>query len=211
MNGRALVVLAGQDAPDSHLSEWAASADVLYAADSASDRLFRLGFDPVVVGDLDSCDRSLFLPSTRVEEDRDPDRTDCDKALAVAKADGWSAVTVTGLEGDLFDHSLAALSSCLASGLAVRLAVRRGTATLLRGGDSFSAADGLGRRVSLLPMVRSTGVALTGTLWELQDAVIEPGGHLSVSNQGVGAVEASVRTGAAWLFVSRDPAEGPVW
>ncbi|MCW5940500.1 MAG: thiamine diphosphokinase [Fimbriimonadaceae bacterium] len=211
MLGRALVVLAGQDASDGHLAAWAGSSDALYAADSAADRLFRLGFEPVVVGDLDSCDRSLFKPTTRVVEDADPDRTDCDKALSLAKEDGWGAVTVAGVEGDLFDHWAASLSSCLASGLFVRLALRLGIATLLRGGDSVRVEDALGRRVSLLPMVRSTGVELRGTLWELDGAVIEPGGRLSVSNQGTGEVEASLRTGAAWLFVSRHEAEGPVW
>jgi thiamine pyrophosphokinase len=211
MAGRALVVLAGRDASDSHLSSWAGSADTIYAADSAADRLFRLGFEPIVVGDLDSCDRSLFKPTTRVVEDHDPDTTDCDKALRVAWQDGCKAVTVAGVEGDLFDHWAASLSSCLASPLAVRLALRLGIATLLRSGDRVRVDDGVGRRVSLVPMLRSTGVDLHGTLWELTDAVIEPGGLLSVSNQGTGPVEASLRTGAAWLFVSRLESEGPVW
>lgn len=208
---RVLGVLAGKDMPPSQLQAWASSATALYAADSASDALIAAGFSPTIVGDLDSIDPSIDLSKHRVVKDIDPDRTDCDKLLATVTDDGHTEATIIGLEGDLFDHMLASLSSMAASRLNLRIALRRGFGHLLRAGDEKKVPDAFGRRVSLIPLVRSTGVELTGVLWELSDAIIEPGGFLSVSNEGTGEVLASLRTGVAILFIEGPEENNPSW
>lgn len=191
------------------LRPWADSADALYAADSGALPLLTIGHRPTVVGDLDS---ATDLPEgLRVVEDRDPNRTDCDKLLALVAADGHDAVTLAGLEGDLLDHVLASLSSAAAASVAVRLVLRRGLAWVLRDGETARWEDGFGRRVSLIPIRECHGADLSGVLWPLSDAHLQPGGFLSVSNEGTGTVEASVRHGAALLFIERAPEEPPVW
>ena len=106
---RVLGILGGEDAPDGQLQAWASSATVLYAADSAANRLIHFGFLPIVVGDLDSFDQSLRSDRLRIVEDSDPDRTDCDKLLALIESDGYQEATIIGLEGDLLDHVLSSL------------------------------------------------------------------------------------------------------
>ena len=206
---RVLGVLGGRDMAPERLRPWADSADVLYAADSGALSLLELGHRPTVVGDMDS---ATDLPDgLRIIEDRDPDRTDCDKLLALVAADGHGALTLAGLEGDLLDHVLASLSSAARASLAVRLVLRRGLGWVLRNGNTARWDDGFGRRVSLIPIRECHGVDLSGVLWPLSGAHLQPGGFLSVSNEGTGPVEASVRHGAALLFVERAPEEPPVW
>jgi thiamine pyrophosphokinase len=206
---RVLGVLGGRDLSPGQLRPWADSADALYAADSGAHVLLEFGHRPVVVGDMDS---ATDLPDgLRVVEDCDPDRTDCDKLLALVAEDGHRAVTLGGIEGDLFDHVLASLSSAAAARVDVRLVLRRGLGWVLRDGDRVRWEDGFGRRVSLIPIRESHGVDLSGVLWPISEARLEPGGFLSVSNEGTGVVEASLRHGAALLFVERAPDEPPVW
>ncbi len=206
-----LGVLGGLDMPDGQLRAWAESADALYAADSAGSRLIRLGFKPVVVGDLDSFDFSLESGAERIVRDSDPNRTDCSKILSLVEQEGHKSMTLAGLEGDLLDHVLSSLSVVARSRLAVRLVLRSGLAWVLRSGDSVTVRKGFGRRVSLLPLERSTGVNLSGVLWEVTESVMEPAGFHSVSNEGTGDVHASVSSGAVLLFVSRAVSEGPEW
>ncbi len=197
--------------PDEQLAAWANGADALYGADSGAQRLIGLGFSPVVVGDFDSFDPATAPPGTRLVHDPDPDRTDCDKLLALVRSDGHEAVTLACVEGDLLDHTLATLSSLARSGLDGRLALRSGLAWLVRPGPGVRVEEAFGARVSLIPLVRCIGVSLRGVVWGLEEAVIEPGGALSVSNEGTGTVEASLRTGAAYLFVCGPSWTRPTW
>lgn len=206
-----LGVLGGLDFPDRDLKNWAESAQVVYAADSAADRLVPMGIRPVIVGDLDSVSQGSLQPDLRIVRSADPDTTDCDKLLDLAVSDGHAALTLTCVEGDLLDHMLATLSSVSKSPIHVRVVTRRLIGHVLKPGFTMTVPDGFGRRVSLIPLARSTGVSLTGVLWEVQDSVMEPGGFLSVSNEGTGEVAASLSTGSAVLFVERRQEEPPIW
>lgn len=197
--------------PAERLRAWAASATALYAADSASDDLVNWGLSPTIVGDLDSIDPSIDLTRHRVVQDIDPDRTDCDKLLDKIAKDGHREATIIGVEGDLFDHMLASLSSLAASHLKIRIVLRNGFAYLLRSGERQDVSNAFGKRVSLIPLVRSTGVELTGVLWGLHEAVIEPAGFLSISNEGTGDVSASLRTGIALLIIGEPGENNPSW
>lgn len=208
---RVLGVLGGGETPEPLLRRWVESADVVYAADSGANRLIRMGFQPVVVGDLDSFDPDLRGPETRVVHDPDPDRTDCDKLLRLAEKEGHSAVTLIDVEGDLLDHVLASLSSLAASGLVGRLALRRGIAWLLRKQWSQSVDLAPGHRVSLIPLRECRGVRLTGVEWEVHGLPMSPAGFLSVSNLSTGHVFASIEDGLAYLVVEFEPHQMPRW
>lgn len=211
MSERVLAVLGGQDSSDGQIASWARSADVVYAADQAANRLVRLGVRPVVVGDLDSFDLSLSDAVERVHEDPDPDRTDADKVFDLIVAEGHASATVAGLEGDLMDHVLAGLSTLARSPLDLRVVLRTGIGRFVRPGKPATEPAGQGRRVSLIPLTACRGVHLTGTKWEVTDRDMEPAGFLSVSNEGSGAVTARLESGVALLFVGRDAAAPPEW
>jgi thiamine pyrophosphokinase len=162
--------------------------------------LISLGFSPIVVGDFDSFASLPASSHLRLVQSIDQSTTDCDKMLALMKSDGHLSVTLAATEGDLPDHVLATYSSAIACGLEVRFAFRRGIGYLVRDGASIATSPG--QRVSLIPLDACTGVGLRGVAWPLEEAEIEPGGALSVSNQATGdRVTARLRSGCALLFV----------
>ncbi|HRJ26776.1 MAG TPA: thiamine diphosphokinase [Fimbriimonadaceae bacterium] len=210
MQGHILGVLAGQDLPQNLLESWARRADVLVAADGAAHRLIGLGLRPVVVGDLDSLDRSdPGLADLVVVEDGDPYRTDCDKLLAWVAAQGGVQLDLVGVEGDRLDHTLSTLMSVLRSPLKVRLRTRTADAWIVRPGEHHSVGAHPGATVSLLPLEPSIGVSLRGVEWPLEQVELSPRGWLSISNRATASrVEASVDQGAALFYVERTLPEG---
>lgn len=204
---RVLGVLGGRDFPDELLHLWLAEADVIVAADSGADRCLALGFQPVVVGDLDS----FRGPRDGLEivADADQDSTDCDKLLRYVESQGHRAVAIACLEGDRLDHVLASLNSLAgAPTLEVVVAWRRGIAYRLGPGDLIKSGPPARARISLLPWPRAV-VTLSGVRWPLAESTLELGGAISISNQATGVVEASVSSGSAWLFVEQEPV--PTW
>lgn len=198
-------LLAGQDLDDGTVVAWAASADRLYGADSAGERLCRLGFRPVVVGDLDSARPWALERAERVVLDPSQDTTDADKLFAQIARDGHSRATFGGFEGDRLDHLLASLASLARSGLDARIVLRSGMGWLVRPGREAAPRLEPGTTVSLLPVGGAEGLRLTGVRWPFQ------GCGASVSNVATGDVRASVESGAALLTAVLRPPVVPEW
>ncbi|MFQ3586482.1 MAG: thiamine diphosphokinase [Fimbriimonadaceae bacterium] len=216
---RVLGVLAGADMPTALLAEWAGSADLVLAADGGLDRLLEAGLAPHhMVGDMDSTENARRLEYLAhdtpfvLHRNADPNTTDCDKLLDLARKIGVESITLAGVEGDLLDHTLATIQSALKSGLDVRLALRRGVAWVLSGPKSVAVATVPGRRVSLIPLGELSEVDLGGVEWPLSGASMGPRGLTSVSNRAT-AKRVSVRVGSgdALLFVERTEEETPSW
>src|ERR1043165_9573712 len=122
---RVLGVLDGRDMPSDLLKAWAESAELVVAADGAADRLLEVGVRAnIIVGDLDSL--TSDPGSSQVIRVQDAESTDCDKLLRWARDEGHVDLTLAGVEGDLLDHMLSTLSSCVAYRRTIRLALRRG-------------------------------------------------------------------------------------
>ncbi len=206
---RVLGVLDGGDLPLELLSAWAASAELVIAADGAADRLLKSGVAPnIVIGDLDGF--SGAPGPYEVVADHDGNSTDCDKLLRWVRQQGHTNLTLTGVEGDLLDHIVATLSSCVSYRRNVRLALRRGVGWVFSGAVTMRSAPGA--RVSLLPLCSCAGVRLSGVQWPLDGAQLDVGGHVSISNKASGEmVSARMNTGAAFLFVEYPRHEMPFW
>lgn len=205
---KVLGVLDGRDMPGETLRAWATSADVVVAADGAADRLLEVGVSPtIVVGDMDGLRSDGDF---QVWKDPDPSRTDCDKLLAWVRGAGYPAITLTSVEGDQLDHMLATLSSCVAHGTTVRLALRQGIGWVFQGDIEVEAE--LGARVSLIPLTLCRAVQLHGARWPLAGDDLAVGGLVSISNVAIAReIRASMGAGWAFLFVGRSPEEAPVW
>lgn len=209
---RVLGVLAGGDMPENLLIKWAKSADILIAADYGAKILIEHGFEPTIVGDMDSLPESSMRGQLDIRHDSDQSTTDCDKLLAYALSQELNSISLIGIEGDLLDHVLAALYSASRSPMGVRLALRRGLGWLLRPGVHATVTTQPGRRVSLLPITRASGVDIQGVQWPLADDVLEPHGKVSISNvANSDTVSVSIREGSAMLFVEFPEAEMPRW
>lgn len=206
---KVLGVLDGRDLPEETLRAWAISADVVIAADGAADRLLAVGVTPtIVVGDMDGFQGSAN--DLQVWKDPDPSRTDCDKLLAWVRGAGYPAITLVSVEGDQLDHMLATLSSCVAHGGPVRLALRRGIGWVFTGDIRVAAEPGA--RVSLIPLTPCQAVDLRGVHWPLAGDALAMGGLVSISNVAVAdEVQVSIGEGWAFLFAGRPPEAGPLW
>ncbi|HEY0866381.1 MAG TPA: thiamine diphosphokinase [Fimbriimonas sp.] len=211
-NKRVLGVLAGEDMPLGALGRWAASAEILLAADGGADRLRAIGLVPdATIGDLDS-----ILPESReiqreTVHDPDQDTSDCDKLLALAQRRGHRGITLASVEGDLLDHMIGTLSSAVASPLEVRFALRRGVGWILKGAAARTVGCRSGSRVSLLPLGTAT-ISMAGVEWPLVDRELSLGGKTSLSNRATqDRIVVRQRQGASLLYVEFPEDDPPLW
>jgi len=210
---RVLGVLAGGDMPVDLLSKWAASADLVFAADAGLDRLLAAGRSPdLAIGDFDSAQGLAGIDVHKLRHDSSQKSTDCDKLLALARDQDVARITLASVEGDQLDHMLATLHSAARSGLSVRFALRTGIGWLIRAGEEAIVRTEPRRRVSLLPLEEVSGANLAGVEWPLENADLHPQGASSISNRAQASyVAAEIGSGSAFLFVEFPETEVPVW
>jgi thiamine pyrophosphokinase len=164
------------------------------AADVGLAEAARLGLAvDLLVGDLDSVapDDLDAYRSTGGEVRRHPqdkDSTDLDLAIGEAIAAGAGRVLVVGGDGGRLDHLLAnAVLLASPRHAAAEIDAILGAALLhvVRGRRELSGAPG--ELLSLLALGGSArGVRTEGLRWPLEDAVLEPGASLGVSNRFLG-------------------------
>ena len=197
--------------PASQLKRWIDSAEVILAADSGADQLHAVHVIPrATVGDMDSISETSARAQTRLIQVDDQDSTDCDKLLAFALEEGYEAITLAGVEGDLLDHVVGTLQSAAKSPLSVRLALRRGIGVLVQGPCRKQFVTRAQSRFSVIPLERCEGVSLSGTRWPLSLSTLEPFGLTSLSNISEGTtVELTIECGRAFVFLETDGS--PSW
>ena len=212
MSTKVLGVLGGEDVDDDLLARWAQSADAVFAADGAANRLARLGIPfHAVVGDMDSVE-SWALTGSEVVHMPDQETTDCDKLLSYCAMRGFQSVTLAGIEGNLPDHVLAIVHSCLRTPLRTRLAYRTGMGWALESHSRLEVECTVGARVSLLPLMDTTDVSLSGVAWPLAGASLHPAGPTSISNSASSErVVASIGHGSVLLYIGYSQRAMPFW
>lgn len=166
--------------------------DYLIGADKGADFLVSNGFIPdLAIGDFDS------VPATRIPAIREAakqflsfdaihkDWTDTEMAVEAAIARGFERISIVGGLGSRFDHSLVnvhLLAKALAHGCEATLTDENNEIRLCSR-ECTLQADSRYPYVSLLPLTGSvTGVTLRGFQYPLNDATIELGASIGVSN-----------------------------
>ena len=120
-------VLAGDDLPLFALNVFLQKAKFIIAADGAANRCIDAGVAPdLIVGDLDSLREVPELGEIPRRKIEDQNTTDADKLLDAMREFGSARMAITGLEGNLHDHTLAAYASIFASKLSPDILFRRG-------------------------------------------------------------------------------------
>ena len=185
---------------------------MVIAADRGADNAIALGLTvDLLVGDLDSVSQeTLSACNTVVQHPVDKDDTDLELALAAAVDIGAGVVTVVTSAGGRFDHALANLlvaASDRWSTLKVDLVVDRARVHVVR--DEVILEGRVGEPVSLLAVGGQVrGVSTTGLRWPLNDARLEAGLGLGVSNE-FAQPEASVTVGTGVVLVILPSPEQP--
>lgn len=196
------------------LRKWAVSADILVAADGASDQLLEIGLIPnAIVGDLDSISHRALSCGAELYKDSSQSTTDCDKLLAFCATRNFSPLTLASLEGDRLDHVLDSLFSIGRSKVRqdVTVALRRGLAWVV-GPEGISRDAEPGQTASLIPLTDCLKVRAEGVRWPLRSADLSPSRLTSISNQVVSnRIEVKLKSGLLLLLIEHDVSEFPIW
>jgi len=214
MPSRVLGVLAGADMPPLLLHKWAASADILIAADGGADQLLAAGLTPnYIVGDLDSITPEGLRCGAELYQDVDETYTDADKLLKFASSSKLYPLTLVGVEGDRLDHVFGSIHSVVLYSIRseVTIALRRGLAWVL-GPGSHSVKVPAKRCVSIIPLIRCKGVGTEGLRWPLEHATLEAGLLTSISNFTTQSdINVKMESGLALLVAEFLEEEFPRW
>jgi|TARA_Y100000310_G_scaffold70954_1_gene66738 thiamine pyrophosphokinase len=136
---------------------------LVVGADGGGERLLDAAVSPdAIVGDMDSLSADALKElADRLVRDDDPGRSDLEKAVAWARAQGADEIVVVGWSGGRLDHTLAALALAFEG---VALHDDRFRVTAVAGSAEFAAEPGT--LFSLLALADAT-VSVSGARWEL--------------------------------------------
>lgn len=191
------------------------NADLVIAADGGIANAHRLGLRPsLVIGDMDSIapDDELVFEAAGPQSITYPvhkDATDLELALRYAVERGAKAITLVGTMGGRIDQTLAnifLLTLPFLDGVAISLLGNGWEAFCIRSTVQFSGRQG--DIVSLLPLTpQVVGVTTAGLFWPLDDATLQFGSTLGISNEMTNeSARVSIREGV--LLVIHSEAEG---
>lgn len=204
-NAAALILLNGEMNDPRAVRAAARSARAVVCADGGARHAQALGIVPdFVVGDMDSLSGTFPRSWKRVAFlcDFDPERSDLDKALALAREIvAARRVLVAGVRGGSLDHDLVNFAALEDSAKGFELSViDDGTARLLgRGRHRLTLKKGA--RFSLLAAPRAR-LSLSGARYGLNDETLLRGSRGLGNRADHSLVELVVREGRVWVIDS---------
>jgi len=158
----------------------------LVAADGAADRLAAAGLMPdLVVGDMDSiADLAAWRAGegTRLIHLPEQETTDFEKCLYATEAPAYLAI---GFAGGRIDHTLAVLHAILMHPEKTVTLIGEAEAMALVPPGGLRLRVGKGARVSLFPLVETTGTRSEGLAWPVTGLTLAPGRRIGTSNRAV--------------------------
>jgi thiamine pyrophosphokinase len=178
----------------------------MIAADGGMRHAAALGVEPELwVGDFDSSPGALIDAHHQVPKQVHPaekDATDGELAVAEAQRRGATEIVCVGGLGGQMDHATAQL------GLLLDLAGRSITSFATSGVEeaypllpgSLSLDLQPDNRISIVPWRACEGFTISGVKWPLEDRDLALGSGFTLSNAATGAVQITLRNGAAIIF-----------
>lgn len=213
-----VLIISGGHIEDAFALKWLQKNkyDLLIAADSGMDFLYRHGILPdIIAGDFDSVDDASFHAFSNQDEIEilrlNPIKDDTDTEFVIREAirRGATEITILGATGTRLDHVLAniyLLGIGLEEGIHIDL-VDAYNRIRMMDKELLLTKDGqFGSFVSVLPVKGDArGVNLTGMKYPLRNAVVPNFSSLGVSNEIVEEQAGiSVEQGILLVIESRD-------
>lgn len=188
--------------------------DKIIAVDKGLDTLNNLQIVPnYIVGDFDSVNRKVLkqyenknIPITYLKPEKD--FTDTHMALKLAIQIGSTSITIIGAIGTRIDHSLAnihVLKETLDNNVQAKL-VNENNEIMLINKETVIKKNGNFKYVSIIPLTsKVTGVTLRGFKYLLENATLNIGESIGVSNEQVeDKATIEIKEGIAILIFSKD-------
>lgn len=208
-----VLILANGDSPSRETAEaLALNHALILAVDGAVHKAKALALTPdVLTGDFDSVhieEVCAIYPKMRVIATPNQEKSDLEKAIAVACDLGAESITVIGASGGRMDHTLANMAvlltsripTCFVDDFGSLRAIRSGSDSVAITMDSVALSTNAGDTVSLVTFAFETYVSISGVAWPLVNSHLIPGTR-GVSNVAVGT-EVIVRAEAGSVFVA---------
>lgn len=188
--------------------------DKLIAVDKGLEILSKLQIKPnYIIGDFDSvnCDvleqyKNIEIPITYLKPEKD--FTDTHMAIKLANEIGSKNITIIGAIGTRIDHSLAnihVLKETLDNNVQAKL-VNENNEIMLINKETVIKKNGNFKYVSIIPLTsKVTGVTLRGFKYLLENATLNIGESIGVSNEQVeDKATIEIKEGIAILIFSKD-------
>ncbi len=169
--------------------EW--QARKIICADSGANHAYRWGLTPdVICGDLDSIDESVrfYFEDLGVEfisYPVDKDWTDTELAIEVALERGGTDLVFVGLDGGRIDHLFTnyLLIARMSQKARMRILSEQSWTYFLNDRyNSLYLEGALGKTVSAIPLMESTGICYAGLKYPLTDEQLDFGTSRGMSN-----------------------------
>lgn len=190
------------------LQDLAQGAAYVVAADSGLRHAAALGVRPAaIVGDFDSVAADVLEAYQDVNQVRHPpekDWLDLELALHHLQDQGLDDIVIVAGFGSRLDQSLAALliaARAVQQGTQVQFHSGRQQAFVLASGQQRTLPLEPGQTFSLLSLLTTARVSVTGAKYTLQEAVLEFGVGLGVSNVAEQHTTVTVHQGLVAVIV----------
>jgi thiamine pyrophosphokinase len=199
----ALLLAGGTLKLTPRVRELVRGARLVIAADGGARHAAPLGLTiDLWVGDFDSSD-DLSLSAPRQTFPPEKDKTDLELALDIAKERGATRALVLGAFGGRFDHALAiALMAARETlgGFSIDLESGTESGWVLTPVQPLELPLRAGQTFSVLALEDARGLSITGAKWNLESVSLDFGSSLGISNEALGTVRLSLKTGVALVI-----------
>ena len=203
---RALVFAGGEVRDYRFIKNLIKNGDLLIAADSGAEHLYKIGLEPdVLIGDMDSIS---VKPTGKevIKLNVMKDETDTEAAVRIAADKGADEIVIVGATGTRLDHSLAnllMLKHLAGNNIKAQIIDEKNSVRYIDGSFEIDGTDGA--IVSIIPLTRLYIESTEGLLYEVREDYLEVGSSRGVSNVMTSATaKVKVRSGTALVIKSKD-------
>lgn len=199
---KAIIIAAGNT---SHIKS--DGSEFIIAADGGYDAAVKASLKvDLFVGDMDSVRGDIFAEEI-ITLNTDKDFTDTEFAVEEAKKRGYFHIDIYGATGTRLDHTLSnifMMKKYLKEGVSIKISDNNNEMLAIQKDSSFSNL--YGKTVSFIPADTIVyGVTLEGFKYPLQNADIEIGSTLTVSNVATSdEVKVKIKNGTLIMIIARD-------
>ena len=181
--------------------------EFVIVADGGYDRAVSLGLKPdIFIGDMDSVQTDIGNTET-IKLQVEKDFTDTEAAIEKAIELGCKVIDIVGATGTRFDHSFAnacLLKKYISEDVSIRIIDAYNEIFAID--KDFVIKGRKGETVSFLPLDSNvTGITLKGFYYPLENAKVEIGTTLTVSNVVTEEIaEIKIKEGTLIVIIARD-------
>jgi len=209
------LIVSGGNVEDNILANFKDEFNYIIASDRGLEILDKNNIIPnYIIGDFDSADKEVldkYINNKNIkimELNPEKDYTDTHMALKLAIELKSTSITIIGAIGTRFDHTIAnihILKETLDKNIECKIIDNRNEIQLINK-KTILGLDNNYKYISLIPLTtKARGITLKGFKYLLEDAVLEIGHSIGVSNEQIEEyAEIDLKEGILILIKSKD-------